>query len=174
MPTVISVRRYREADRPHIRTLHDRVFPPWHEGPEPPGWFTDLERIEECYLAFWVAVARSDDGEVFVGMVGADLPGPGVPSLLTEGRTVAHLSRMRIAPECRRQGVGARLCRRLIEWAATSGYDAVVTNTPSNNPPARTLYRKVGFAEVGVTVEGPAELMWFDLPFRGEVRTLSG
>lgn len=173
MLEVISVRRYREADRPHIRTLHDRVLPPWHKGPEPPGWFTDLERIEECYFAFWVAVERRGDGEVLVGMVGADLPGTDVPPGLTEGRTsVAHLSRMRIAPECRRQGVGALLCRTLIDWAVGNELEAVVTHTPSNNPPARSLYRKVGFAEVGTTVAGPAELMWFDLPLQGEVRNL--
>ncbi|MFD2078486.1 Ribosomal protein S18 acetylase RimI [Actinopolymorpha cephalotaxi] len=173
MRVVIHVRRYQASDRPQIRTLHDRVWPPWHKGPEPPGWFTDLERIEECYLAFWVAVEERDGSEVLVGMVGADLPGADVPPHLVEGRAkLAHLSRMRIAPECRRQGVGARLCGTLVDWAAANELEAVVTNTPSNNPPARSLYRKVGFTEVGTTVVGPAELMWFDLPFQGGVRTL--
>jgi ribosomal protein S18 acetylase RimI-like enzyme len=169
---VIHVRPYRPADRPHIRTLHDRVWPPWHKGPEPPGWFTDLERIEECYSAFWIAVERRAGAEVLVGMVGADRPGPDVPVALLEGRTdVVHLSRMRIAPECRRQGVGLRLCQTLVDWAYDNGLEAVLTNTPSNNPPARSLYRKVGFTEVGTSVVGPAELMWFDLPLRGAPRT---
>ncbi len=169
--TVIYVRPYRQADRPHIRTLHDRVRPPWHTGPEAPGWFTDLERIDECYLAFWVAIEPRGDTEELVGMVGADLPGKDVPSSLLDGRTkVVHLSRMRIAPECQGQGVGARLCGTLIDWAYDSGQQAVITNTPSNNPPARALYRKVGFAEVGTSVVGPAELMWFDLLIRGERR----
>ncbi|MBE1612856.1 GNAT superfamily N-acetyltransferase [Actinopolymorpha pittospori] len=78
---------------------------------------------------------------------------------------------MRIAPECRRQGVGLRLCQTLVDWAYDNGLEAVLTNTPSNNPPARSLYRKVGFTEVGTSVVGPAELMWFDLPLRGAVRT---
>lgn len=170
---MIHVRPYRASDRPHIRTLHDRVWPPWHEGPEPPGWFTDLERIEECYSAFWVAVERRVDAEVLVGMVGADLPGSDVPPVLLKGRSeVVHLSRMRIAPECRRQGVGVRLCHTLVDWAYDAGLDAVLTHTPSNNPPARALYRKVGFTEVGTSVVGPAEVMWFDLPLRGDLRTL--
>ncbi|WP_020577802.1 GNAT family N-acetyltransferase [Actinopolymorpha alba] len=162
---MISIRPYQPSDRPHLRTLHDRVWPAWHKGPEPPYWFTDLERVEECYEAFWVAVDQRGDADVLVGMVGADLPGPDVPASLTSGRTkVVHLSRMRIAPECQRQGVGLRLCRMLIEWAHDSGQEAVITNTPSNNPSARALYRKVGFTEVGTSVVGPAELMWFDQP----------
>jgi ribosomal protein S18 acetylase RimI-like enzyme len=171
MPRVISIRRYREADRPHIRTLHDRVWPPWHRGPEPPGWFTDLERIDECYLAFWVAIEAREDSEVLVGIVGADLPGADVPPSLLDRRThVAHLSRMRIAPECRRQGVGTRLCATLIDWAYDSKLEAVITNAPSNNPPALALYRRAGFTDVGRSIVGPAELTWFDLPLRGELR----
>jgi ribosomal protein S18 acetylase RimI-like enzyme len=168
---MIQIRPYEQADRPHIRTLHDRVWPPWHKGPEPPDWFTDLERIEECYLAFWVAVEQRGDAEELVGMVGADLPGADVPSGLTAGRDkVVHLSRMRIAPECGRQGVGTRLCHTLIDWAHDADLDAVLTNTPSNNEAARGLYRKVGFTEVGTSVVGPAELMWFDLPIKGRPR----
>lgn len=164
---VIYVRPYQPADRPQVFALHGRVWAEWHRGAEPESTPAVLERIEDCYLAFWVAIQPRGNAEDVVGMVGAEPPGPDIPPRLTAGRSkVVQLSRLRIAAECRRQGVGARLCHALIDWA----YDreAVLTNTIPANDAARALFHKLGFAEVGTTSGGTNELTWFELPVSGE------
>lgn len=162
---MISVRAYRRDDQPSVRLLHDRARPPWWTAPEPPPWFADLDRIEDHFRAFWVAVPTSQPERV-VGMVGADPSWSEVPEVVRAGRAPAiYLARMRVDPDFQRRGIGSRLCRVLIEWARSEGYDAVITNTTTDQPAAAALYQQVGFVEVTRTkINDDSDHIWYVFP----------
>lgn len=101
----------------------------------------DYHRIDQVYLrgagGFWIAW----DGETPVGHVGAqDLGG------------VVELRRTYVHAGYRRQGVGKRLVRALIQHCNTRAVTAIELWTAETGP-GRSLYSKLGFG----IVDGPSE-----------------
>ncbi|WP_456268359.1 GNAT family N-acetyltransferase [Kushneria sp. AK178] len=54
-----------------------------------------------------------------------------------------------MAPHCRGQGLGERLCRHLIEQATRMGATQVTLNVAITNEHAVRLYRRLGFVNAG-------------------------
>jgi ribosomal protein S18 acetylase RimI-like enzyme len=131
-----------------------------------------LDAIEESYLAFWVAVVagHQDTGEL-VGTVGVrrcvDMTGSGGLAVALEWQEsgdVAELLSLRVAPERWRSGIGAQLCRTVIDCSRDNRFRSLVLNTTAAQVPALALYRRLGFREVGRSFVGGYELVWLELP----------
>lgn len=147
--------------------------PDWiPQTPSPP----DLDQIEDVYLAFWVAVLSTTEvtapgSDQIVGMVGvyragfdSELPPHSPLARAWRNRDdVAELRRLRVAPEVRRQGIGAQLNETAIAWSRAQGYRTLVLNTTAAQAPALSLYHKLGFREVGRSFVGRYELVWLEL-----------
>lgn len=135
-----------------------------------------IDRIDDIagsYAAFWVAVAGDHDIQDIVGMIGVRRgvdPGEvGDPACLVRWRArddVAELRRLRVAPEHWRRGVGAALTSAVIDWARANGYRSLVLNTTAPQTPARRLYERLGFEEIGRSFLGQYELVWYELGLR--------
>jgi ribosomal protein S18 acetylase RimI-like enzyme len=78
-----------------------------------------------------------------LGAVGAEPLGFGQCWPRIDGS--AHLLRIIVAPQQRRQGLGRTLCRELIARAADAGATAVTLNVYPENLGAVALYESLGF-----------------------------
>ncbi len=66
------------------------------------------------------------------------------------GRSVLHLLTIDVAPEFRRQGVGAMLMHWVLEQAGTLGSHGVVLEVAVNNEPAQQFYRRFDFVQTRI------------------------
>ena len=128
--------------------------------------------IAQSASASWVAAVPSADGkDRIVGTV--QVTGPTalsqMPSDLPLSREwrlrdhVAELSRLRVADDMRRQGIGTRLTRTAIDWCRVQGFRTLVLNTTTPQKPAIALYKKLGFSEADRTFLDKYELVWLSL-----------
>ena len=69
----------------------------------------------------------------------------GVWFVLDEG----HITNIAVRPDRRGQGVGEMVTRGLIQLAADSGMSWITLEVRRSNRPAISLYKKLGFTEVG-------------------------
>lgn len=157
----ISIRSFRDGDAAAIRELHDRTPPAGSPAsPVPPPWPSNLDDIPRRFLAFWVAAI---DGKI-VGMAGLVAVGKDVSEPVLSGiaswEDVVRLTRMRVAPEWQRCGIGSRLVTTVLSWAREQGRTHVVLETTAEQAAAIALYRRHGFAEVSRSTRGPWELVW--------------
>ncbi len=76
---------------------------------------------------------------------------------------VAELLHLRVASELRRRGIGAALCRTVIDWARGHGFRSLVLNTTSPQAPALALYAALGFKEAGRSYLDKYELVWHQI-----------
>jgi ribosomal protein S18 acetylase RimI-like enzyme len=86
-----------------------------------------------------VAAVLQPDRSGFVGFASAQL-------LVDD----AHVLRLAVVPDARRQGVGRQLLDGLVGWAVEVGAAAVVLEVRAGNVAARTLYAAAGFVEDGL------------------------
>lgn len=181
-PTNYVIRRNEPADQLAIEALEQRVQPyrPEDQGAvdamhkraalaraSGEGWIRhqpepdDIRDIARWYAAFWVAVIDTN----IVGMVGVRrefMPGSTLPRDDWHTRDdVAELRRLRVAPEARRLGIGAALTRTVIDWAREDGCRVLHLHTTSPQAPARALYERLGFRDVGHSLTGEWEYVWY-------------
>lgn len=88
--------------------------------------------------------------------------GRGVHLVATRGRSVvghagllflttdAHVSTVAVHPDHHGQGIGSELVARLVAEAVAAGCNAMTLEVRAGNAPAQALYRRFGFAPVGV------------------------
>lgn len=69
-------------------------------------------------------------------------------TLATVGGSSAMLSRMCVAPEARRRGVGAALLAEVARWATREGALTLALCTQESNLAARALYARCGLSEI--------------------------
>lgn len=135
----IRIRAMDRADVPAVAELEAAVSPePWSvtlfEGefsvdPESRQWF--------------VAEQLGSDRPRLVGFAGMMFVGRGLDG---EG----HLMNVAVDPDRRRRGIASRLCAQLFDVAAERGYDALTLEVRTSNRGAIDMYRRFGFAPVGV------------------------
>jgi ribosomal protein S18 acetylase RimI-like enzyme len=71
------------------------------------------------------------------------------PLPLAAVRHVVHLTLV-VHPGWHGRGIGRALLGSLIEWArSTPAVEKIELNVRASNTPAQTLYRKIGFNEIG-------------------------
>lgn len=136
----MNIRSFRAADQQAVRPLILAGLG------EHFGWIDaarnpDIEDITSRYLA-----AR----QTFLVAEGAgQIVGTG--ALITETEQVGRLVRMSVASSHRRQGIGRKLVKALLEQAKARGLRRVVLETNQNWEDAIGLYWQCGFREIDRT-----------------------
>jgi ribosomal protein S18 acetylase RimI-like enzyme len=158
-PIMLKIRRYRPDDNKAVKELHhtgnEQMFQMMTEAeqrelreapPMPHG--TDLDDIEGEYL--------NNRGDFLVGLEDSQIVAMGAIKKYTE--TSGELKRLRVRPDRQRQGYGEVMMKRLEERGKELGYKTLVLDTLASNTTAQSLFRKLGFAEVGREKRGPFSL----------------
>ena len=125
---MIEIRPMEEAHVPQIAQLEKLCFSdPWSEA-------SIAEELSNP-LAFWLVAM---EGEQVAGYIG---------SQTVMGET--DMMNVAVAPDYRRQGVGEKLILTLVDMLKARGSHWLMLEVRQSNDPARALYAKLGFAEVG-------------------------
>ncbi len=143
-----AIRRYRPADAPAVRSLHEQVIRAAGTDPADLPNADDIEDIEGEYLdtggEFLVA---ERDGKV-VGMGGLRVDGD-------EG----ELHRMRVDRGCQREGVGSSLLAALERAARERGVDRLYARTARRQEAAVAFYPANGYEQVDTETYGEYDLV---------------
>jgi GNAT superfamily N-acetyltransferase len=167
--TDATIRPYQAADQPQVEWLYARTPPAGQIAWRPRPMRESLQRIDEHFVAFWVAVDPHHLGVAIVGMTGlANTAGssidPALPPFIEASAATARLHHVAVAPERWRFGIGRRLVETALEWAR-GDYATVVLDTTPQQLAAVALYGATGFNEVGRSMFGSYELVWFERKF---------
>lgn len=140
---VMEIRPMTAEDVPAVLALEERVYPePWSEG----VFHDELTQPNRIYLTVV-------DGGNVVGYAGM--------MIVFED---AHITTMSVAPEARGSGIGQQMMMRLIDAAVASEAEHLTLEVRLSNEAAQALYRKFGFAPVGVRkdyyLKEDALIMW--------------
>jgi GNAT superfamily N-acetyltransferase len=107
-------------------------------------------------LSNWALfTARVDTRIVGGATVAFDTPGL---TLLEERRGVAILWDLRVAPEARRQGIGAALFKKVEAWAQSKGCRQIRIETQNTNVQACRFYERRGCQLLAITRAAYPEL----------------
>ena len=101
------------------------------------GWTWPPERVNKAIKARDTNVVIADVKQHLVGF-----------AIMDFGDTSAHLSLLAVKPTHQRCGIGRALVGWMEEAALTAGITSVSLELRSNNFPARTFYRMLGYKEL--------------------------
>ena len=126
---MLTLRRMKESDIPEVARLEKEIFPdPWSEG-------AISETFEQEQTLLLVAYAdRKLIGYLILYFV------------LEEG----EIARIAVIPECRRQGVGARMLLELEDLCEDNGITKLLLDVRESNETAISFYTSYGFVQDGV------------------------
>jgi len=91
-----------------------------------------------------------------------------------------HLLNVAVHKTCRRKGLGQRLLSKMVEVGNAEGAETAWLEVRPSNLAARSLYRKVGFREVGRRTRyyrdtgEDAVIMSMPIPHKGKIEGRSG
>lgn len=164
-PPSFTVRPYEPQDQPQVEWLYTRTPPAGHVARTPAVISPELVRIPDAFLQFWVAVEATEDGDAIIGMTGVTPAAdrtidPPVAEFVDKRPDVVRLHHVAVAPERWRSGVGRALVTAALEWARAAGMRAAVLETTAEA--AIQLYLATGFHEIGRSMFGRFELVWFE------------
>jgi ribosomal protein S18 acetylase RimI-like enzyme len=145
----VSVRRATAADEATLRELWEEFG---REVPEPPG-FTGESWDEE-----WADTRRQlDAGGVFLAE--EDGKALGVAKIDTPDHGAMHVHLVHVRPEARRQGIAKALLRECVAHARDSGAQTISLHVLMANEPARTIWNRLGFADVSTLMAAPVDAL---------------
>lgn len=150
---MLQIRRYQPQDNKVIRALNDAgiaQIEPSGGLRALPGVTDDFDDIEGVYLK---------DGDFIVGVQNGEVVAMGAFKKRTE--TCAEIKRLRIRPDCQRQGYGETIMRQLLKLAAEKGYTEAFLDTLKTNHRAQNLFEKLGFKRNGGGKRGPYDLFFY-------------
>ncbi|GIJ12904.1 hypothetical protein Van01_61180 [Micromonospora andamanensis] len=153
MPAGLSVRRATRADIPALAQLDLEL--PRHQGQSPtfsagpPGtleeavaeWTADIDN--PAYATF---VAEAD-GQVIGSAVGCALEKSSAHLSLARPERAGFLGFAAVFPHARGVGAGRALGTAVIDWAASAGFDSVVTDWRVTNLLSSRAWPALGFTE---------------------------
>ncbi|MGO4534588.1 ribosomal protein S18-alanine N-acetyltransferase [Leifsonia sp. 2MCAF36] len=133
--TAYELRRANPDDVPAIMELERSVFASdaWSER----SMLSEVTGEHGYYLVAF----QPDTPEQLDGYAGLLAP---------RGGTEGDIQTIAVAPHARRRGLGRVLMQALIGEARRRGADEVFLEVRADNPAAQTLYRELGFEEIGV------------------------
>ncbi|MEU9160000.1 GNAT family N-acetyltransferase [Streptomyces sp. NPDC048424] len=140
----VVIRPARAEDEREILELHrsawSRVSEPGPKRPADAAVFDERHPVENFLVA--------EHGRRIVGYI-AQAPA----SPLASNRHVRHIQGLAVLPSARGGGVGQALVEAACAAARTGGARRMTLRVLGHNEPARQLYRRCGFAVVGVLPE---------------------
>jgi GNAT superfamily N-acetyltransferase len=149
----VIIRPYEQGDLEGIGWLFARTPPAGRVYVRPQPLAPELETIEENYLAFWVAIEPTYEGDAAVRMIGVtpidaptDVP---EPEFVDRARKSVRVHWVLVVPERQRRGIGTRLIETVATWAREQGYAALILETTTEQEAAVAFYRARGFKEIG-------------------------
>ena len=131
------------ADHDELLALFRAIVAAGEGYPQPP----DEPVTAEAFHAYWLApatatvVARTDDGT----LAGAFTMKPNGPGRAAHVANAGYI----VADGFRGQGIGEALVRHSFAVARAHGFDAMQFNLVFESNPARRLYERLGFLDVG-------------------------
>jgi ribosomal protein S18 acetylase RimI-like enzyme len=136
---MFTLRRYTPADQAAVEYLHvyaiQQAGAYLGRGP----WDDDVFAIEETYL--------NNQGDFLIGELDGVFVAMG--AFRRTGPERAEMKRMRVHPDYQGRGFGQILLTELEARAHAMGYKTLHLNTSVVQVPARKLYEKNGYREVG-------------------------
>jgi ribosomal protein S18 acetylase RimI-like enzyme len=136
---MFTLRRYQPADREAVEYLHVHAIQQagayLGRGP----WDDDVYAIEATYL--------NNQGEFLIGEWDGIFVAMGALRRTSPER--AEIKRMRVHPDYQGRGLGQIILSELEARARAMGYTTLHLDTSVMQAPARKLYEKNGFREVG-------------------------
>lgn len=136
----IELRQATNADRDEIEGLVFSTLAEYGLRPSPEGTDSDLQDIEQNYIApggiFDVLVSPADNN-LIVGTVG----------LMPKGDGVCELRKMYLLKKWRRRGIGKRMLVHSLNRARELGFHRINLETAKVLSEATGLYRRYGFQE---------------------------
>ncbi|MEV4713843.1 GNAT family N-acetyltransferase [Micromonospora sp. NPDC049374] len=152
-PGGLSVRRATRADIPALAQLDLEL--PLHQGQSPTFSAGPTGTLEEA-VAEWTAdidnpayatfVAEAD-GQVIGSAVGCALEKSSAHLSLARPEHAGFLGFAAVLPPARGAGAGRALGSAVIDWAASAGFDSVVTDWRVTNLLSSRTWPKLGFTE---------------------------
>ena len=149
---MFTLRRYTPADREAVEYLHVHVIQ--HAGAYlgRGPWDDDIYAIEETYL--------NNQGEFLIGEWDGVFVSMGALRRTSPER--AEIKRMRVHPDYQGRGLGQIILSELEARARLKGYKTLHLDTSVVQMPARRLYEKNGFREVGRDIYGNLEVILYE------------
>jgi ribosomal protein S18 acetylase RimI-like enzyme len=148
----MHIRQYQPQDKEAVRDLHIMALKAAGAFYQSGWWDADLDDIEECYL--------NDGGEFLVGLIDEAIVVMGALRKIDEA--VVELKRMRVHPDCQRQGHGQIMLATLEARARALNYKVIQLDTTLQQEAAQKLYEKNGYVETHREVEGkPFEIIYY-------------
>jgi ribosomal protein S18 acetylase RimI-like enzyme len=151
---MFEIRQYQPQDNRVCRALNDAGIAQI----EPsgglrglPGVDADFDDIEGVYLK---------NGDFIVGLQDGQVVAMGAFKRRT--KKCAEFKRLRIRPDCQRNGYGEAIMHRLMELAAEMGYTEAFLDTLTTNFRAQRLFEKLGFKKSGGGKRGPFDLLFYN------------
>ena len=136
---MFTLRRYTPADREAVEYLHVYVIQQTGAYLGRGPWDDDVYAIEETYL--------NNQGEFLIGEWDGVFVAMGAFHRTSPER--AEIKRMRVHPDYQGRGLGQIILNELEARARAMGYTTLHLDTSILQVPARKLYEKNGFREVG-------------------------
>ena len=150
------IRRIKQEDGALLRGLTIRMCMD-----SPDAFSETLEKAQQRTMEDWESKAMwlADSSDVIgliayddnlpcgfvMGLVGRFLNG----SMDWEHRDIVTIARNWIDPGVRRKGIATKLINTIKQWACEKGAKQLELQVTENNEPAKNLYRKLGFIDIG-------------------------
>ncbi|HEX9058310.1 MAG TPA: GNAT family N-acetyltransferase [Ktedonobacterales bacterium] len=136
---MFTLRRYIPADREAVEHMHVRVIQQASAYLGRGAWDDDVYAIEATYL--------DNQGEFLIGEWDGAFVAMGALRRTSPER--AEIKRMRVHPDYQGRGFGQIILSELEARARALGYTTLHLDTSVGQAPARKLYEKNGYREVG-------------------------
>ncbi len=117
----------------------------------------DYDNIENIYI--------NNRGDFLVGTIKNEVIVTGAVKKLSGD--CGEIKRIRVKPECQRQGYGEAMTKALIKRAAELGYDRIRIDTMTSNTRAQALFKKVGFKESSNGKIGEYDVIFYFMELNG-------
>lgn len=149
---MFTLRRYEPTDQEAVAYLHVHALQQTGAYLGRGPWDDDIYAIEEVYL--------KKQGEFLIGEYDGLFVAMG--ALKRTGPERAEIKRMRIHPDYQGRGYGQIMLDELEARARTSGYRTLHLDTSILQMPARRLYEKNGYYEVGRAMYQALEVILYE------------
>lgn len=131
--STIRLREMKQADMPAIILLERELFPE-------DAWTPEMFAAEFAQPPSRRLYLVAEDGNALVGYAG----------MMFTGGSQADVVTLAVTPARWGEGAGTALLTALVDEADKRGYEEVLLEVREDNPRARRLYLRHGFAEVGI------------------------